>query len=490
MKNKKILETKLNYLTIILVLIFIGGLSNNYAQNKEKPPVEHLVNKNIVVLDFVNFTGNADYNYLSQTIPDAINAKLTQSNTFNIHPRSKVPIYIEKLKIEYNQINQDTNMLKVGEMIDADVVISGSFKVHDGIITIDIKAIEVISGRLTTQLRFEGKLDENIFDLIDNISNQANEVLVKDFKPEPPRYKIIKENVTSDIRNPKFLVKEAEPTYGGNIDFSIIGISLLDKMQQSYNDGIYPSDVDFNKKMSPFIKIPGVNFGFSMQLYWNFVMTQIEYRRQSASNFLNKFDFKDGTELSQTTGKLNMSFWDFKLGFRSFDDPGLDYSFSYIGLRMADFSYSSNNYISANGLGGGYLRWDSYDLDNQYVKLLSRFNFGVGAYYPGIERKNQNYLIKNDEKISSGVYVATQLGVGCVSEKYGAYFLTSVYIESNFINIKSLTQNLQEQDLNAKEMETQLVHVLSGIEFKVGYFFDSGIFFGGDKNEKNIQNKK
>ena len=472
--------------TILVVIIIL--ISQNYLfaedKNKDINPKAEKSNevkdkKRMIILDFVNHSSDPDFNYLEKTIPETINAKLNQAKNLIIESRAKGYNVIKKLGINKNEINQDLNMIKIGEALKCHIVVSGSFNIKGKMLIIDFKAIDVISGMLHSQQRFQGLIGDKIFDLIDNVSRQVSDKLIEEFTPEPPRYRIIEKTVSTDIRNPQFLVPEIKPSFGAIIDFNLT-LSPLNTVTESYYKDTYPEKEIFSGEKSDFKDIDSLNYGISLGLYWNFLMGIFEYSNHGKSGYESQLDYQEGTPYTKVKGDLKINKMDIKIGYRTFNDPGFDFSLTYLSIRNSKFTFTDNSNFSGWGAGAGYLTWNSYDVNHDLIRILSRFDFFTGIYLPfAIKREYGDLMEESSNPLSrTGGYLSTKLGMGIAIEKYGFFSLISGKLDADFLYNELDPKNVTLDNPDDKKIKSKLGHLTLGIEFSIGFYYDSEAFLG------------
>ena len=113
------------------------------------------------MLPFVNGTGNADNDYLSDGITDRLINGLTQVSSLRVVPRSLVYSYRDK----------NLDPLELGQQLDVAAMVTGRISQRDNRLTL---AVELSDAREVAQVwgrQYESSLDD-LLDLQDSISTE------------------------------------------------------------------------------------------------------------------------------------------------------------------------------------------------------------------------------------------------------------------------------------------------------------------------------
>ncbi|RME88088.1 MAG: hypothetical protein D6767_10780 [Candidatus Hydrogenedentota bacterium] len=205
---------------IIICVILLPLYGKKKAQKRTKknqkivrtaPNEEKLVNRHVLVLDFVNEKKAKKADYLSVSIPEAFLTPLEESGSFEVIPREEGTKVIQKNKIPRNQLSRIQVAQKIGNLVKADVVVMGSYIAIQSKIRILAKAIDVRTGRVKVTRQVQGKIDSSIFDKINELANKMVEKMKKELPPLPPReiirkQEIIKEKVIIKNKNKGFII--------------------------------------------------------------------------------------------------------------------------------------------------------------------------------------------------------------------------------------------------------------------------------------------
>jgi TolB-like protein len=204
---KKIINFVFKNCRVLLFGIIFTGSGALFAA-KEEP----LVNRRVLVLDFINVTNSADYSYLEGSIPESLLDPLSKTKSFEILLRTTWAKYVTEQKFNKEDAYKEEIAIEAGKLAGADVVVIGQFIAQTDHIQIQAKAIEMSSGRIMVSQSTAAPLDNDMFNAIDNMTKQmANEM--KNKLP-PLAQKIIIEQrikyVDSSAKSPRAMIRQAQ----------------------------------------------------------------------------------------------------------------------------------------------------------------------------------------------------------------------------------------------------------------------------------------
>ncbi|MDH5720241.1 MAG: CsgG/HfaB family protein [Spirochaetia bacterium] len=160
---------------------FTKGSSSRKADEK-------LVNRNVLILSFVNLKKNENFDYLRESIGEALIGPLKETGSFELIGFDEGKSAAKKLKISQNNLHSETNAAKIGETAQADVVVCGSFIVIGDAMQITAKAIETKSGRVSVSKSVQGKTDSSMFSSIDELGQSMSAAMEKELPPIPQKF--------------------------------------------------------------------------------------------------------------------------------------------------------------------------------------------------------------------------------------------------------------------------------------------------------------
>lgn len=182
----------MNIRHFIIFLILSARYSSNISAVETQvgnSSEEILINRSVLILDFMNTQNSRNYDYLKVSIPDAFKDPLDSTKQFELLSRELGRKRAVEMGI--SDFASEENALKIARNIGADVVVLGSFIVIGSKIKIQAMALEVKSGRVAISRSTMGKTDSTIFQAIDKLATGLSSDMAKDLKPIPQREKII-----------------------------------------------------------------------------------------------------------------------------------------------------------------------------------------------------------------------------------------------------------------------------------------------------------
>ena len=157
---------------IFTVIAFIYALSV-YGE-------DNMIKRKIVIAPFFNQNRDKEFDYLSDTIRDALRAKLQGTNLFNLANFSDV----DKSASEVSRAELSSNENKAIDLalkLKSDVVITGKYAVVKGVVNISVNAIDALQSVSAISSSVNGEVGMNIFNLIDKISDDVSLKISKAF---------------------------------------------------------------------------------------------------------------------------------------------------------------------------------------------------------------------------------------------------------------------------------------------------------------------
>ncbi|MFO7665066.1 MAG: CsgG/HfaB family protein [Desulfobacterales bacterium] len=140
---------------------------------------------NILVHPFENTRGK-EYSWISAGMTDTVITDLTHIQEISVvsdQDRRKV---LEELKLAQSAIIEEDNMLKVGKLIGANVIFTGSYLVSGNSIRVHARLVNVETGKVENSTKIDGTLN-GIFDLQDKavftLMGDTEKITIADIKP-------------------------------------------------------------------------------------------------------------------------------------------------------------------------------------------------------------------------------------------------------------------------------------------------------------------
>jgi len=161
--KRSILKT---LLTIGLALFAAGTSSSLYAQSGAKK---------VLILDFVNGGGGAKIDFFHTTASDIFNEKLLEANKFEIISKAKTQKAINKLRLSNGQIHLKKNAIRIAELVDADIIITGEYKIESKNYTFSVHVyhMSLAEEKKDFKDQIKGSLSKSVFAGMDNLAEQV-----------------------------------------------------------------------------------------------------------------------------------------------------------------------------------------------------------------------------------------------------------------------------------------------------------------------------
>ncbi|MDH4200122.1 MAG: hypothetical protein OEV66_07050 [Spirochaetia bacterium] len=159
------------------------GTNTNTNLNKDPNAKPKLINRKVLILDFVNMKNLADYEYLENSLPESISSSLDKSRKFTLLSRSIWNEAVKKGIYQKNDAMDESKAIELAQKSGADVVLVGSFLAQEGKMQIFAKVFEVESRRVMINRREKAVLDSTMFDSIDNLANELAAEMTEKLPP-------------------------------------------------------------------------------------------------------------------------------------------------------------------------------------------------------------------------------------------------------------------------------------------------------------------
>jgi len=208
---------KILIIICFLTTLFIHSIEKKNNQNQKN---QELIKRTVLILPFLNNNNIEKYDFLSNTIMDALRANLINTGEFNLSNPVKLNEEIEKIGFSKENMVKLPNALSIAKYLESDIVVTGKYIVIEEKIMIQFEAIDVFTGEYALINSVTGELGINLLKLIDDISkDMANKMALKFPKVERSYF----------IEMSKIFNKENNKNNNVKINFSVtnkIGLGL------------------------------------------------------------------------------------------------------------------------------------------------------------------------------------------------------------------------------------------------------------------------
>ncbi len=165
---------------ILIILIYFNIYSIEKKPIEEKPKV--FLKRTVAILPVLNQNKIEKYNYLADTIRDALKAKIMKNDNYIITVFSKIDDEIKKAKITIEEVLKDDNAKRIAYKSRSDIAIIGKYIILEDQIMINIEAIDVFTGQTVVLSRMTGELGLDLFTIVDEITADLYEKMAQKIK--------------------------------------------------------------------------------------------------------------------------------------------------------------------------------------------------------------------------------------------------------------------------------------------------------------------
>lgn len=123
----------------------------------------------VAMLDFKNVTGEINYNYLQSAIPEMLATNLSMSDGITVLERERIEKILKESGLVMAGITEG-DVDKIGKLLSAKQILSGSIVKTGKNIRIDARLTEVSSGKVVAAAKKECKNNDEIIDAVDQLS--------------------------------------------------------------------------------------------------------------------------------------------------------------------------------------------------------------------------------------------------------------------------------------------------------------------------------
>ena len=122
---------------------------------------------NILVLPFEN-TGDKEYSWISAGMTDTVVTDLTRIKNISVVSNQDRKKVLEEMKFIFSGLAEEDKMMKLGKLMGAHVISTGSYLVSGGRIRVHARLVNVETGKVESSAKVDGTLN-SLFDLQDKV---------------------------------------------------------------------------------------------------------------------------------------------------------------------------------------------------------------------------------------------------------------------------------------------------------------------------------
>lgn len=193
--------TKIKFKLFFCFLIILIIISNGYTKESLK----------VVVFPFKNITEKPEDNWLSNSFPETLTIGLSQVKDIILIEKNQINNILKTQTFSQSVLTDEKTAIKLGKILNANIVVVGSYQKLGDQIRIIARFVDVITGEVKKDhiADVTGKF-EKLFDL----QNQLSEKLISSFdiKTTPQENKSLTETVKSanSIKSYEYYIKGKE----------------------------------------------------------------------------------------------------------------------------------------------------------------------------------------------------------------------------------------------------------------------------------------
>ena len=132
----------------------------------------------IAVVDFRNTGNDESYDYLENTIPEAIITYLAKAGNVEIVERSRLKDALKEMELGMSGILDEQTAVEVGKAVGATAILVGSFVSIGDVIRINARLIDVKTSRIIKAEIVQGGVGKEIFNLMDEMASSIEAQLI------------------------------------------------------------------------------------------------------------------------------------------------------------------------------------------------------------------------------------------------------------------------------------------------------------------------
>lgn len=135
--------------------------------------------KNVIaIVDFRNTGQDNNLDYLEKTIPETIITRMAKSGGLEIVERTRLQEALKEMELGMAGIVDEQTAVELGRAVGASAILVGSFVSIGELIRINARLIDVKTSRIIKAESVQGKVGEEIFDLMDQMADSMETQLV------------------------------------------------------------------------------------------------------------------------------------------------------------------------------------------------------------------------------------------------------------------------------------------------------------------------
>lgn len=163
----------------------------------------------IAITSFKNLTDDKEYEWFNEALANMLSTDLSSTNKISLVNRLSLKKILNEQRLSLSGTIDKTTSVKIGNLVGAKSIISGSFMVSNGDVRLDTQIYSVETGILLSATKVNGKI-ENIFSLEEKLAIKLLEILSVKLtdKQKSDLFKKESDNIEAVKRNYKGVIAE------------------------------------------------------------------------------------------------------------------------------------------------------------------------------------------------------------------------------------------------------------------------------------------
>jgi TolB-like protein len=133
--------------------------------------------KRIALVDFRNLTGDESLDRYRKSVPDQIQTVLAGTGTMRLVERGQLEAALTELNLGMNAIIDDQTAVRLGKVLQANAIITGSYHKEGNTLQFTARVIEVETSEVITGVVERCQIGGDVFSAIDQVASALIEQL-------------------------------------------------------------------------------------------------------------------------------------------------------------------------------------------------------------------------------------------------------------------------------------------------------------------------
>lgn len=159
---------------LLLTAIGAGALATDAASYVSDPfptaPGKLYANATVAVLPFINNSSSNRLDYLQDAVAKMLVTDLKQSQTLKVVTRDDLDNILAELKLERSALADPANAQKLGKLLGADILVTGSILQIGGSLRFDAHVVDVATGEVVAGTKAEGAGENEVLRMVDTMA--------------------------------------------------------------------------------------------------------------------------------------------------------------------------------------------------------------------------------------------------------------------------------------------------------------------------------